>query len=132
MQIQTAVLPPGELANLLVLVRHTETPVVRVEKPKPTLWKDFEPRFGWLHHFLMIIPEHIRARSPLYNPVGGPVAATHKQPRTPSTAPAERHTAAERASLPLCAVNLWSWNCELNDSFHTRRDESPRLGSAIF
>lgn len=75
------ILPPYNFRRTYKLVGSCSCSIssCHCRKPKLTFWTDFEPRFGWLRHFLMIIPQHIRARSSLYNPVGGPVAATHKQ-----------------------------------------------------
>lgn len=69
-------------------------PVVSVENPNrhtSPLGKTLSRRLAGqelLHHFWTIIPQHIRARPPLYNPVGGSFAATHKQtPMPPPTPP---------------------------------------------
>lgn len=109
--------------------------LVSSTNPSETLWKDFEPSFGWSHHFLMIIPERMRARSTLYNPVGGPAAAAHKQALSP---PPSWKAHGGRVCLPhslslslLSTVSVLSWKRKLSDGFHTRWDESPRQGSTV-
>lgn len=68
-------------------------PVVSVENPNrhtSPLGKTLSRRLAGqqlLHHFWTIIPQHIRARPPLYNPVGGSFAATHKQTPMPNPPP---------------------------------------------
>lgn len=127
-----------------VLALYAQTPVVSVDNPNrhtSPLGTTLSRRLAGqqlLRHFWMIIPQHIRARTPLYNPVGGPFAATHKQtpmPNPPPPRPTPKGTRLQnlRASLSLqsiCGVgtassatafapgetNPWDYESQYSDS----------------
>lgn len=104
----------GELTNSSVLCSRSSRPNSSHQcgKPKQT-YETLSRRLAGqqlLHHFWMILPQHIRARSPLNNPVGGLLAATHKQANPPH--PKGTLLWNLRASLSpqsICGVATTSW-----------------------